>query len=92
MTALEANVRRLKEGQDMAVKQIEEQGTKQEQALTVERTAREHAIQEALTRMEKFGIGGFQVELIGVIWLTVGVILATIPGEISAGLQAVFKQ
>jgi hypothetical protein len=87
--ALESNVKSLKEMQGNTAKQIEEQKTMQDQALTAEREARKTAVQEVRATMETFGIGGLHMEAIGVFWLMLGATFATMSPEISTVLKAI---
>jgi hypothetical protein len=38
-------------------------------------------------QLEKLGAGGLHIEMMGVFWLVLGVVLATVPGEIAAVLK-----
>jgi hypothetical protein len=81
---LEKNVKRLIEFRESATKLIGEQERQWRAAIAGEQHERETAIQDVRSLLEKFGVGGFQLEAVGTGWLLLGAIFATISKEISS--------
>jgi hypothetical protein len=84
LDALEKNVKRLIEFRESATKLIGEQERQWRAAIAGEQHERETAIQDVRSLLEKFGVGGFQLEAVGTGWLLLGAIFATISKEISS--------
>ena len=87
LAALEANIETVKKEQQEGTKEVQEATRKTNEAISAERRAREAAVTALDARLEKMGAGGLHVEWMGVIWLGIGTVLATVPGEIATGLQ-----
>ena len=90
LAALEANLVTLKTEHAETAKQLQEATRKANEAIEAERQARESGITTLRVKLEGLGAGGLHIEWTGVFWLLVGVVLATIPGEIAFGLQVLF--
>ena len=91
VAALEANIETLRGEQAEIAKRIEKEARIQAEALGVERQARTLAINEIQGRIETLGIGGAHLELLGLIALILGAILATLSTEIAGCLRAAFQ-
>ncbi|MGA2327639.1 MAG: hypothetical protein ABSH05_15250 [Bryobacteraceae bacterium] len=87
MATLEANVATLRAEQAETAKEFQEATRKVNEAVGVERLARESAITALRLQLEGLGAGGIHVEMMGVFWLVVGVVLATVPSEIAVALR-----
>ena len=87
LAALEANLATLRTEQAETVKEFQEATRKTNEAVDAERRARESAVTALRVQLEGLGAGGLHVEMMGVFWLVLGVVLATVPGEIAAALK-----
>lgn len=87
LAALEANVKSLKTEQAETAKELQEETRKRFEAVDSERRKRESAVIDIQSKLGTLGAGGLQLEWVGVFWLVLGVILATIPSEIAGGLK-----
>lgn len=56
---------------------------KVEAAIQTERHERTDAVREVSTKLQKLGADGLHVEAVGLLWLIVGIVLATIPAEVA---------
>lgn len=59
-----------------------------EEAVKDERRARDEADAQIQEQLESFSVGGLHLEKMGLVWLLVGITLATLPGEIASLLAA----
>jgi hypothetical protein len=91
LDALEKNVERLKESRDSTTQRIGEQERQWKAAIAAEQTEREKVIQGLWCTLQRLSVGGFQVEAIGLGWLSLGAALATIPKEIITFLEAIWE-
>jgi hypothetical protein len=82
LLALKRNVERLDKQVDEIRSELESITRKQSDALSEEQKARRVADHEIHKRLEAAETGGLHITLIGVIWLFVGVLLATLSLEI----------
>jgi hypothetical protein len=87
LALLEANLATLRTEQTEAAKQIQAATRKTNEAIDAERRSRESAVTALRVQIEGLGVGGLHVEWTGVAWLILGVVLATVPGEIAAALK-----
>jgi hypothetical protein len=87
LAALEANLATLRTEQAETVKEFQEATSKTNEAVDAERRAQESAVTALRVQLEGLGAGGLHVEMMGVFWLVLGVVLATVPGEIAAALK-----
>lgn len=87
MEILCANVETLKGELEAVARELRDEQRKQRDALASERTDRERTVCELRDRLESLAVGKLPVEWAGVWYLVVGVILATIPGEVVAFLD-----
>lgn len=87
LAALEANLATLRTEQAETAKELQEATRKTNEAVDAERRARESGVTALRVQLEGLGAGGLHVEMMGVFWLVVGVVLATVPGEIAAALK-----
>lgn len=83
--ALEANLDTLRAQQAKTTRQLQEETAKRVEGLDSERQLRESADRELAVNLDTLGAGRLHVETAGVVWLILGVVLATVPSEI-AGL------
>ncbi len=84
MHALEANVATLREEYDQNTQECHEAMKKTNDALTSERRERQATVGRLQEQVEKLGAGGLHLELMGVVCLFLGVVLATISKELAA--------
>jgi hypothetical protein len=87
LDALEANLATLRTEQAETAKELQEATRKTNEAVGTERRARESAVTALRVQFEGLGAGGLHVEMMGVFWLVVGVVLATVSGEIAVALK-----
>jgi hypothetical protein len=87
LAALEANLATLRTEQAESAKEFQEATRKTNETVDAERRARESAVTALRVQLEGLGAGGLHIEMMGVFWLVLGVVLATVPGEIAAALK-----
>ncbi len=87
LTALQANIETLKTELAETARELREETTKQIEALSSERQTLELAITKLRTQLDTLGAGNLHLEWAGVLWLTVGVVLATVPSGIAGVLK-----
>jgi len=87
LAALEANLATLRIEQAETAKESQEATRKTNEAVDAERRVRESAVTALRAQLEGLGARGLNVEMMGVFWLILGVVLATVPGEIAAVLK-----
>lgn len=88
IAALEANVTTLRKEQTEMGTEFQEARRKTYKLVDAERRERESAVTTLHVKLEGLGTGGLHIEMMGVFWLILGVVLATIPYEIAAGLAS----
>jgi hypothetical protein len=86
LAALEANLATLKTEQAESAKEFQEVARKTNEAIDAERRARESTVTALRVQLEGLGAGGLHIEMMGIVWLFLGVVLTTFPGEIAAVL------
>lgn len=84
---LRENIETLKAQQDKLTATLSETLHALEVALKSEKKVREGVTGDLAARMDALGAGGLHVEAVGLVWLTLGVILATVPTEVAAILR-----
>lgn len=89
VTALEANLTTLKDEQGDISKRLQEEEKKRDEAVTSERRAREESDQHLNKKLQELGAGNLHLELLGVIWLVIGLILTTTSSEIASAFGPV---
>ncbi len=82
VTAIEVRLDTQEDKQLKIESQLNEEICNMENALDTERQSRKSALNKLHALLDTFGAGNLNLETIGVIWLVLGVILATIPSEI----------
>jgi hypothetical protein len=82
LAALEANPATLRTELTETTKEFQEATRKTREAVDAENRRRESAVAALRTQLEGLGAEGLHIELWGVVWLILGVVLATIPGEV----------
>jgi hypothetical protein len=82
VAALEANVRGVNEHVNQVQRELRQEVTARDEALSSERRAREKENTEIKQKLESAETGGLHVSMMGVIWLAAGLTLSTIPNEI----------
>jgi chromosome segregation ATPase len=87
LAALEANLATLRTEQAETAKELQEMTRKMNEAVDAERRVRDSAVTALRLQLEGLAVRGLHVEMMGVFWLVLGVVLATIPGEIAAALK-----
>jgi hypothetical protein len=83
LAAAEANLVTLRAELGEAAEELRTETRQRVEAGDAERQARETAVRGLETRLEGLGAEGLHVEMSGVFWLVVGVVLDTIPGEVA---------
>ena len=91
VAVLEKNLEILKKQSRGTVNRLKEEIKTRNEALNCERQTREQAIGDIRTLLETFGAGGLNMERIGISWLLLGVIFASIPSEVARGLRWLFQ-
>ena len=87
LAALAANVESLRIEQAGTAKVLQEETRKRIEAIDSERLMRESAFIDIRTQLGTLGAGGLHLEWAGVLWLILGVVLATAPSEIAGWLK-----
>jgi hypothetical protein len=87
LDALEANLLTLRQEHTETAQELRESARRTDEAVTSERRARESAVTSLRSQLEGFGVGDLYVEMIGIFWLVLGVVLATIPSEVAGALR-----
>jgi len=83
IAALEENVRGLDGRLNQTEKELREQLDAQLVKLESEQVARAGADREISARLEATETGGLTLSLVGTVWIVVGIVLGTAPGELS---------
>lgn len=87
LAVLEANMETLRTEQAEIGKQFHEQTKKLTEAIGSERQVRESAVRQIQTQLETFGAGSLHLEMAGLFWLVLGVVLTTASGEVAGALK-----
>ncbi len=87
LAVLEANIGTLRTEQAEIEKQLNEETRNRTEAIGSERLARESAVREIRTQLETFGAGSLHLEMAGLFWLVLGVVLTTASGEVAGALK-----
>lgn len=82
LTTLEANVENLKTEQAETAKELQAAMEKLTEAINSERQMQESIVKELREQFNELGAGGLHIEIAGVFWLILGVVLSTIPSEV----------
>jgi len=83
MAAAEANLTTLRTELGDLADQVRAEAGQRVEAVNAERQAREAAVRDLRVHLEGLGAEGLHMEMTGVFWLVMGVVLATMPGEIA---------
>jgi hypothetical protein len=81
--ALEKNVQQLKKRQESIENKIQEEFKRVTEIVDSERRVRDSQITDLRKMIEELGVGELHVEIIGVIYLVLGIVMAGLPGEIA---------
>ena len=81
--ALEANVETLRSEQAELAKQLQAEAQTRNTALEAERRSRDSVVNALRSQLDTFGAGGLPLETAGLVWLILGVVLATASTEIA---------
>ena len=84
--ALEQNLETVRSESDATAKKLQEEQRNRTEAVKAEREARVSVIDKLNTRVNKLAAGGLHIEWMGVLWLVLGVVLATVSTEIACAL------
>ena len=87
VAALEGNIETLKQDIESATKRSIESAGRLATELNTERQAREATDAAIRSQIEKFAAGGLHIEAAGLVWLILGIVLATVPAELANLLQ-----
>jgi hypothetical protein len=82
VSVLEKNLDRIKDTTYEVQCQLDKEVRSRESSIVSERQSREQADQEIRNKLEATETGGLNLSLIGIVWLSVGLILSTVPTEI----------
>lgn len=82
--ALEQNLETVQKAQSDIKKRLDHEKMDRQQALTTEKQERKEADDNLLAILEDLGSGGLHLEAMGIFWVMVGVILATISNDITS--------
>lgn len=83
LTAIEANVETLKQDLESASRRLQVSSDRLATEINEERRARESTDAAIRELVEKFAVEGLHVEAAGLFWLILGIVFATIPGELA---------
>jgi hypothetical protein len=79
---LEKNLLRVRDTTYEVQQKLDDESRSRENALVTERQLREAADSEIRNKLEATETGGLNLSLVGVVWLSVGLIFSTVPTEI----------
>jgi hypothetical protein len=82
VAALEAGITALRKDLVETKKVLDNSISKVNETVGVERRERRAVVKELRVQLEGLGAGGMNVEVMGVMWLLAGVVLATVPDGI----------
>jgi hypothetical protein len=88
LDALEANLETLRTRQAEITKSLDEEIRNRTEAVNAERQSRESTMGDVRTQVETFAAGSLEIERAGLLWLILGVILATASTEIAGVLTS----
>ena len=83
LSAIEANVETLKQDLESTSRRLQMSFDRLATELTEERRTRESTDTAIRDQVEKFAAEGLHVEAAGLLWLILGIVLATVPGELA---------
>ncbi len=83
LNALEKNVETVKRLALDAQAQVQTEATKWGKEIEAEKLVRDASDKEIRDRLESFGAGNLHIEVVGIVWLIVGVVLATASQEVT---------
>ncbi len=84
---MEANLVTLRTELAEAAKELQEETRNRTEAVESERRTRESEVKELRMQLEGFGAGSLHVEMAGVFWVILGIVLATASSEIAGALK-----
>ena len=84
---LEEQYEALREKQRETKRQLEERAEDLEEQIEDEETVREKADERLRDTIEEVSIGGLHLEMVGLVWLVVGIMCASLPQELAAVLS-----
>ncbi len=82
LEVLEGNFKQLEGEMDAEIRDVREQVTQAQKSLRREREERSAADDGTARQIEEVAIGGLHLEVVGLVWLILGVLGASIPDEI----------
>ena len=83
LAAMEGNVEGLKQDLQWNAQQNRQVSDQLRTQMDTERATRQSSVTAVEQRLERFGAGGLHIEAAGLLWLVVGIVLATVPLEIA---------
>jgi len=86
--ALAQNLDTVREELSQTATRLADQVGSVQEALRGEQSSREAEIQRLSRKLVDLGAGGLHVELVGVVWLVAGIVLATVPAELALFFSA----
>jgi hypothetical protein len=81
LEVLEGNVKQLEGEMDAEIKDVKEQVARVQGGLNRERDERRGADDKTANQIENVAIGGLHLEVVGLLWLVLGVLVTSIPDE-----------
>lgn len=87
ITAMEENLKRVNERVDRTKDLLRQEVCNREDALNLERQAREKENQELSQKLEMSETGGLHISAMGLMWLALGLIMSTVTNEIVSWLR-----
>ena len=87
VSVLESNIASLRNEEADISKAIQEETRKRGEAQASECQAREAADNTLMKKLQELGAGSLQLEWLGIVWLLLGVILATTSSEIASAIN-----
>jgi len=88
VAAIEQNLDTLRTELGNVEKELQDEARLRMESIDAERRARDAGMSEMRAQLERLGAESLHVEMTGVFWLVLGVVLDTIPAELAAGVSA----
>jgi hypothetical protein len=89
VSILEGNLNQLQDEVDTKVRELRNKSDELKNDLRREGEERRTADDAVTRRIEEVAIGGLHLEIVGLVWLTVGVVGASVPDEVAALIRII---
>ena len=83
LAMLEGNIETLRKDLEWHAQQARQASESLRSELNTERQGRQEAVASVALKLDRFGAGGLHIEAIGLFWLFLGIIMATVPTELA---------